>query len=253
MSASRFDKMATTGISLSLPTQIKANMDKIKSKLKATGIINDKSGYIAKKELLPAQDADIIKYYKSLAHGLLSYYRCADNLGKIKDLIMYQLRFSLAATLRTKHKMGQREFMERYGEPITSTDYQGKKVTFLNNMQVYNVRKEFLKSVNPNPFQNLHKITVRVSNSTINQGVCSVQGCTSTDIQIHHIRQLHKRTKEGKGFTVITSGKTKRISGLLAIESALRRKQIPLCKQHHIAWHKKEIKPENLLEQYSRN
>ena len=136
--------MSTTGVSLTLPPQIKADLNKIKNKLKAAGILNEKGGYGVKNELLPAQDVDIIRYYTSLAHGLLAYYRCADNLNKIKDLIMYQIRFSLAATLRVKHKMNQNEFRKKYGEPINCVNSQGDKALFLNNMQVYNLKKEFL-------------------------------------------------------------------------------------------------------------
>jgi len=38
-----------------------------------------------------------------------------------------------------------------------------------------------------------------------------------------------------KGITVVTAGKARRLGGIASIESALRRKQIPLCKEHHQA------------------
>ena len=164
---------------------------------------------------------------------MLSFYRCADNLGSIKNIIANQIRLSLAATLRQKHKMSVLECQLKYGNPITCLDYQEKRVSFLTNMQIYNLKKEFLANTNPRPFDNINKVYLRLSNSLINQGKCAIKGCPNTDIEIHHLRKLIKRTEEGKGFTVITAGKAKRITGLLALQSALKRKQIPLCREHH--------------------
>ena len=234
-SKNAFEKFANTGVSVTLPTQIKADLKKIRAKLITAGLLDNKGRPIAKKQLIIAEDADIIRYYSSLAHGLLSYYRCSDNLNKIKDLVMYEIRFSLAATLTSKHKMNKAKFMIKYGEPITCVDFRGAKVSFLNNMQVYNLRKEFLANVKANPFKDIEKIIVKVANSVINQGSCAVEGCPNTNIEIHHIKQLFKRSKAGESFQVISAGRSKKISGVMALESALRRKQIPLCKTHHLA------------------
>ena len=224
---------APTGASVQIPTQIKADLDRIRKKLQGGNILNENGRYISKSSLLFAEDADIIRYYSSLAHGLLSYYRCVDNLSDIKTLVMHQIRFSLMATLRDKHKMSKYNFIQKYGDPISCEDYKGNKVSFLTNMQVYNLKKEFIKKVNPRPFENLDKVIVRLARSVINQKICQVKGCTNTDIEIHHIRQLFKRSAKGSGFTIISAGKSKRITGVMAIESALRRKQVALCKEHH--------------------
>jgi hypothetical protein len=65
---------------------------------------------------------------------------------------------------------------------------------------------------------------------------CAVIGCNATDLEIHHVRALIRKRK---GFTVesiLSTGKTTK--GLPMIESALARKQIPLCTKHHTEWHK---------------
>jgi hypothetical protein len=115
------------------------------------------------------------------------------------------------STLRDKHKMTKSVFIEKYGDPITCLDYRGNKVSFLSNMQVYNLKKEFVKNANPRPFENIDKVIIRLANSVINQKTCQVIGCTNTDIEIHHIRQLYKRTKAGEGYTVISAGKAKKL------------------------------------------
>lgn len=220
-------------MSKSISPQINADIIKILNKLKAAGIVDEKARYKARYQITSAEDGDIVRYYSSIAHGMLSFYRCADNLGNVKSIIANQIRLSLAATLRQKHKMSVLECQLKYGNPITCEDYQKKKVSFLTNMQIYNLKKEFLVSVNPRPFDNINRVYLRLSNSLINQGECAVKGCRNTDIEIHHLKKLIKRTEEGEGFTVITAGKAKRITGLLALQSALKRKQIPLCREHH--------------------
>lgn len=60
---------------------------------------------------------------------------------------------------------------------------------------------------------------------------CAVIGCENKDIEVHHVRALNR---EKHGFKVETIGiGKKRISGPSMIQSALARKQIPLCKKHH--------------------
>ena len=91
-----------------------------------------------------------------------------------------------------------------------------------------------------------------MSNSVINQNECAVAGCPNNSIVLHHLQQLYRRTAPGESFSVISAGKAKRITGLLDVESALRRKQIPLCKEHLWAWHRRDIGPSNLHVRFTR-
>ena len=227
--------LTTTGMGFDLPPQVRADLEKIKKKLKGSGIMNEKGKYGTNYRIINANDAEIIKFYNSLAHGILSYYRCADNLGTIKSLISHTIKSSLRATLITKHKLNKANFDKKFGDSIACKDNKGIKVNFLTNSQIQNLKKEFLKNTKTNPLSNINKTMIKLTNSLINSKTCAVQDCTNQDIEIHHIRQLHKRTSPGETFTVITAGKSKKVSGLLAIQSALKRKQIPLCKEHHKA------------------
>ena len=67
------------GVKLSLPPQINADTAKIRGKLLGVGIIDRKGSYSVATRVLNGDDADIIRYFKSISHGLLSYDRCADN------------------------------------------------------------------------------------------------------------------------------------------------------------------------------
>lgn len=141
--------------------QIKANTTKIRNKLRGIGLINEKGGYGVVAAVLNAEDADIIRYFKSLAYGLLSYYRCADNLKVIKSMAAYYIKFSLMSTLRVKHRVSKTEFTKRYGDAITHTDHKGAVTSFLSNSEIFNLKKEFLSNVKPNPLRDINKVIVR--------------------------------------------------------------------------------------------
>jgi len=76
-----------------------------------------------------------------------------------------------------------------------------------------------------------------------------IKGCDNIDIEMHHIQKL-QRSVSGYIVKSIMSTKNKRkhkpIKGLKLIESALRRKQIPLCSYHHQEIHKGNISLEEL-------
>lgn len=58
-------------------------------------IVNFKKRPISKCDLLFLTDYQIILYFRTIALGLLFYYRCVDNLSKIYAVINYCLRLSL--------------------------------------------------------------------------------------------------------------------------------------------------------------
>lgn len=60
-------------------------------------------------------DYKIINWYTTVAKGLLLYYRFTDNLNDLKHLIHWALRYSLFATLGTKHKKSIRWIIDNFG------------------------------------------------------------------------------------------------------------------------------------------
>jgi len=53
--------------------------------LKIKGLINEKGNPGSLSNLKAASNFQIIQYFNSLAHGLLSSYRCADDFNKLKS------------------------------------------------------------------------------------------------------------------------------------------------------------------------
>lgn len=105
----------------SLPPQITIDLDKLYKKLEQNKIINNKKKPISKTNILIAEDYYIIKYYNNTAYGLMSYFRCATNINKLKEIIAYHLRYSLIYTLMNKHKLSSvKSVLEIYGKKYSS-------------------------------------------------------------------------------------------------------------------------------------
>jgi group II intron reverse transcriptase/maturase len=225
------------GVFSSLPPQINANTSEIYKRLEEASIINNKKKPMCKNSLLAAESWLIISYYNNIAHGLLSYFRCVDNLNTVKKIVTYHLRYSLLHTLARKHKCSIKKVLEMYSKEIKADGRQGKVVSFINSVTVNNLKKDFLSKNLRNPYSELTKSYISLQRAAISANKCAVKDCNeSNNIEVHHVRKLFRSIdKTGK---VIVQGKAKKLSGRLAVESALKRKQIPFCPKHHKDWHK---------------
>nr|AAZ29200.1 maturase-like protein [Pellia epiphylla] len=61
-------------------------------------------------------DLTIIDWFKSKAHGIPSYYKCAHNIWEVRDLVNYHLRYSPLSTLALKHKSSISGIIRGYGK-----------------------------------------------------------------------------------------------------------------------------------------
>lgn len=224
------------GVFTSLPPQINSDTSEIYKRLEEASIINSKKKPISKNSLLAAEAWLIISYYNTLAHGLLSYFRCVDNFNTIKKIVTYHLRYSLLHTLAHKHKCSIKKVLEIYSKEIKTNGRQGKVVSFINSIAVTNLKKDFLSKNLRNPYSNLTKSYISLQRAAISANKCAVKNCAETDnIEVHYVRKLFRNIdRTGK---VVIQGRAKKLSGQLAMESALKRKQIPFCPKHHKDWH----------------
>ena len=101
------------------------------------------------------------------------------------------------------------------------------------------MKSEFLTNPTSNPYENMAKIFLSLQSSKLFGHKCAIAYCVNEGNEIHHIKQLY-RNIDDKGIT-IHKGKAKKLKGAIAYESALKRKQIPLCSYHHRAWHNNKI------------
>jgi hypothetical protein len=114
-----------------------------------------------------------------------------------------------------------------------------RKMEYIDLIKVSQMKSEFLTKPILNPYENMDKIFISLQSSKLFGNKCAVIDCKNEGNEIHHIKQLY-RTIDDKGI-IISKGKAKKLTGVLAYESALKRKQIPLCSFHHRVWHNKKI------------
>jgi hypothetical protein len=225
------------GRRVSLPPQIRADKVAIIKSLIEKGIVSSNKKPQSYNKILNSADNIIIRYYSSLGNGLLSYYRCCDNLNAVKNIVLYYLRFSLLKTLADKHKLRSiKTALVEYGEKITAEDHKKKRISFLDLLEISNMKKEFLINIT-----DYHEVMKRTFISFNNQAIygteCAIKGCLNTkEIEIHHVRKLFRDLyfdSSNKQVMAVKDKKGKILTGQKALDSALKRKQIPLCKEHH--------------------
>ena len=235
------------GVFTSLPPQINANTSEIYKRLEEASIVNSKKKPISKNSLLVAEAWLIISYYNNVAHGLLSYFRCVDNLNTIKKIVTYHIRYSLLHTLAYKHKCSIKKVLDIYSKEIKAIGRQGKTASFINSVFVTNLKKDFLSNDLKDPYDNLTRSYKSLQRAAISVNKCAVKNCVEiNNIEVHHVRKLfRKRDKTGN---VTIQGRAKKLSGRFAVESALKRKQIPFCPKHHKDWHNGSISIKDLGE-----
>lgn len=223
----------------SLPPQITIDLDKLYRKLEENKIINNKKKPISKTNILIVEDYFIIKYYNSVAYGLMSSLRCVTNINKLKEILSYHLRYSLIYTLMNKHKLSSvKAVLEVYGKNI-QTIAGDCKAEYIDLVKISQIKSEFLTKPTLNPYENMDKIFISLQSSKLFGNICAVTGCENEGNEIYHIKQLY-RNMDDKGI-LISKGKAKKLKGMLAYESALKKKQIPLCSYHHRAWYYKKL------------
>lgn len=236
---------------------IMAPLNDIYDDLRAKGFFHPKKNRpCGNSSFIRHSDAEIIRAYSALMLGLLSYYRAADNLSKVKSLVAH-LRKSCIFTLARKHKKNKAWAYETYSDDVKLEIGENSSVGLPSRDYVSRLSKEFLideSLIQFNLTTIFNKYQARLSVGRSYFSRCSVVGCTNTDVQIHHLKKLHRKV-DHSGHTSVLNRKGKRVKGLAAVLTAMHRKHLPLCTKHHIEFesHKySELDTEYLSSLYSR-
>lgn len=235
-----------------LSPKIYAPTRDLKSKLKTWGMLDKGGKPKANGAVFRYHDISIIEHYKLKALGFLNYYRPAVNYHEVKKLVDYHLRWSLIHTLAGKHTTKIHQIISLYGKsPKVVLEFNGKiheLASFLTPNEINHRTRGFTKSCDVYHYlEDLNKPLVKLSiPKALFAGKCAVNECTNRDIEVHHVRAL-RRTK--KGFLVeFIKSDNKTLKGSVMVESALLRKQIPLCREHYKEWHK--LNPQDIDNKY---
>lgn len=201
---------------------IKAPLQKLVQRLASHGFC-DPEGYPTHRAAWTNLDDDqIIVKFGAINRGILNYYRPVDNFSRL-NRIQYILQFSCAKTLANKHRMSVKATFTKYGDDLTvvKKSAKGKEIRISFGKNTDWKRK-------PNAFavSNEHVDRVRMNEklrSRSRLGAACVICGTSKAVVMHHVRHVRKMGVKAKGFTVVMN--------------ALNRKQVPVCRQHHLDIH----------------
>lgn len=218
---------------------IHAPITNIINKLRVKGFFHPtKSRCSSNKFLAHLEDYEIVKCYSQIIHALLNYYAPVDNFSNIKGVVS-QLRQGCVYTLAHKHNKKRSWVYLEYGQDCTILDGDRKLLAelpssnFISQKSKKYPKLSFKNEIGLELDEILRKYSFRLYKSRAILSNCAVEGCPNLDIEIHHIQKLHRK-KEKNGQISVIDLKGNRVKGIAAILTASNRKQIPLCRQHHI-------------------
>lgn len=215
-----------------LPLQLYAPIKIIQGKLRTRGMIGSKGRPIAVLPIQNESDETIIRWFASIARGILNYYQCTDNFHKVKGLANYFIRWSAFHTLAKKHKLTLRQTIQKVGLDFEKLD----NTPFPTKLQIAKMPKKFATNNKEEALEPLNKLWLRKT-LTIDNTKCTIQGCENTCIEMHHVRKLQTYVDKDSNQVSVLSRSGKRISGIKAYMISKNRKQIALCRKHHDTLH----------------
>lgn len=134
--------------------------------------------------------------------------------------------------LSKKHKISLRKLFSIYGQEFEHKD--NLQNIFPSKSEIASTKKAFrLKDSPSKSFDPLNQLYLKRTELSFTK--CSVENCTNSNIEIHHVRSLKTRF-ELNNLSIITK-KKKRVIGWRAYMIAKNRKQLALCNVHHDMLH----------------
>lgn len=181
----------------------------------------------ALKRMVNYDHSDVIRFFNSKIRGILNYYSFVDNAKSLGTLV-HGLKHSCALTLALKYKFRERsKVFKKYGKYLECKK-TGMKL---------NIPKTFARTqkFNINPTNPDILMDIRWNNKLTRSNLnCECLICGKTSSEMHHVRKI----KDLK-----FRYKDKKIDYWTLQMAAINRKQIPLCKAHHIALHNGSLIP----------
>lgn len=178
--------------------------------------------------LINLDHSDILGYYNSVIRGILNFYSFSNNRKSLGSLV-HGLKLSCARTLALKYKLRfASKVYRRFGGKLKCPD-TGLELFIPKTFKAIH---EFSTNV-PIPDEVLFK---RWNNKLTRSRLfkyCVICG-TSHQVEMHHVRKVKDLKAKAAG------GKMDFFTMQMA---SINRKQVPLCRTHHVALHQNKLSP----------
>jgi len=168
----------------------------------------------------------ILHLYNSVLRGYLNYYNFAHNYPRVATSVTYVLKQSCAKLLAAKYSMGtMSKVHQRFGPNLSTIhkDAKGKEKVYSLLTPSYKLSLKFL--INSSPV--IKALYGSISLASLDNLRCAL--CDSEyRIEMHEIKHMKDLNPK--------------LNYLHKLMARRQRKQIPLCRQCHMGYHKGEIK-----------
>lgn len=173
---------------------------------------------------------DIITFYNSVFRGIWNYFGFVDNCSSLQK-VWWSMQESLAFTLSRKFRLvGIKDIFRRFGYP---TKFEGREFwrpdTWVRDSRrlIDNLRSSGTYMMSYQDFVSAVRRSWANKLTRSNIGLSCIICDESKDVQMHHVKQIKDLKLNLDFFTMQMA--------------AINRKQVPLCKTHHINLHRNTL------------
>ncbi len=218
-----------------LRISIEMDTKKVLKKLETNGFIRKRTSHTTHNELeyrgtfkgnlINLDHSDIIRYYNSVVRGIQNYYSFASNRADVSR-IGWLIKESCALTLARKFKLKTlAKAFQMFGKDLGYDVETGKRISFVDIS--YTAAKNIAKvvTISTDPLKNIEVVwNAKFTKSKLLTS-CVICG-DNTDVEMHHVRKIRELKNPNSKLDFFTRQM-----------AAINRKQVPLCKDHHIRLH----------------
>eukprot|EP00210_Caulerpa_lentillifera_P009687 g9242.t1 len=223
------------------PMQLQAPLKEIADILRLKGVLSPEGNRPHPvRFLVNSPDDEIVKWYASLIHGMLSYYRACDNFINIKRLCEFQIRWSGIMTLAAKHKSSSAKVIRMYSRDLIIFDEDKRTVLarLPDKFYIGALGRQFLPGIEKERVARILRGASLIAEKKHIIRRCVVFGCTNLEVETDFAQHIPHFKKE-----LLDSRK---IGNLVAMRNAIMRRPIRLCVEHWSELHKGRIRLEHL-------
>jgi retron-type reverse transcriptase len=190
----------------------------------------------------------IIQYFTNKARGILNYYCICKNFWKVKQLVNYQMRWSLIYTLAGKYKGKVHQMISKFSKTpqVFIKDNNGKirrVCSFLTPEEIQSMSRTKIIGVSRENIELIFKTPIySLSVPQIIYQSCVITNCKETQVELYHIKKL-ACCFAGNGYVPFVKTKVGLAKIQRSVLSMFFRKRIPLCTKHYNAWYRGEMDP----------
>lgn len=216
--------------------RINLDLEKTLKRLIAKGLVRKRTSHSDHQKLnyrgkfmgrlVNLDHADILRYYNWVIRGISNYYDFVNN-RKALLWIVWLLTESCALTLAIKFKLKtlSKTFKE-FGPKLSYREGAGEQEKIISILGPKDIQEGNLaERSDPSPtLASLHKVwNAKFTGSNLNRA-CIICG-VDKEVEMHHVRKIKDLKSKNK------------LDFFTRQMLAINRKQIPLCKFHHIGLH----------------